>query len=223
MEDKLRKEYICKYCGEKFTINHFRQSTEHCKKEECIKKNKKEIIERYLAKKKDKNIIKDINKDINKDISKNISEDINKSEIKTYKNEGYEDILKLAKELGRIRFELIELIKKESENVSEYDKKDQTFLHSLEFLDTLSDEDAIKMVIEEKKNRVVRRNIKNRKLLIQSLLDGISIKAPNAFVSQVINSDEDFKKKINKLKKNEVLWLQINREENECVKDNNIR
>lgn len=103
------------------------------------------------------------------------------------------DIKVLAREMGAIIHQFIELIKKEREKLSNYDKVDQDFLHRLENLEELTDREAIDLVIKEKKNRESRRNNKIRIYLIQSLLNGITIKNPPAFVEQGIQNSKTWK------------------------------
>lgn len=103
------------------------------------------------------------------------------------------DIKTLARELGATIHQFIELIKKEREQLSNYDKADQDFLHKLENLEELTDQEAIDLVIKEKKNRESRRNNKIRIYLIQSLLNGITIKNPPAFVEQGIQNSKTWK------------------------------
>ena len=95
--------------------------------------------------------------------------------------------------MGAIIHQFIELIKKEREQLSNYDKADQDFLHRLENLEELTDQEAIDLVIKEKKNRESRRNNKVRIYLIQSLLNGITIKNPPAFIEQGIQNSKTWK------------------------------
>lgn len=122
--------------------------------------------------------------------------------------EDISDILEISKELGAIRFKLIQMVEKAREDVKYHNIADQTFLHRLEFLDELSDEEAIKMLLEEKKSRESRRNYKNRQYLIEALLNSILIKNPNAFVVKAINGKGDILKVIDELKQDEALFQQ---------------
>lgn len=129
---------------------------------------------------------------------------INRKEIQMEKN--YEDIIDIAKKIGNLRFQLIELIQKEHLRENKYNKKDQTFLHSIEFNDDMSDEELLKLIRAEKESRNDRRNVKNRRILIQSLLDGILIKSPLVFINKVIENGEPFDKTIEELKSDEKIW-----------------
>ena len=200
----------CKFCGEQFEIKRGRM-TDHCRKDECIKKAHVEAQKRFIEKKKKEKQLAESKLKAEVKIKKEETPKIiysakEKTQTKIEMND-FGDILQIARELGSVRYRLVELAKKNNEEVSKYDKEDQKFLHSLEFLEELTDEEAMKMIIEEKKNRELRRNIKNRKYLIQFLLDSILVKNPNAFMVQVISSDENVCKSISKLKREENLYV----------------
>ena len=117
------------------------------------------------------------------------------------------EILDISKRLGAIRLELIELVEKTREEVKDYNKNDQTFLHTLEFLDELTEKEAIDMIIKEKKSREERRSAKNKLYLISALLDSMLMKNPNAFVVKVINGKGDIVKIIEELKQDNSLYV----------------
>ncbi len=116
------------------------------------------------------------------------------------------DILQLARDFGTLRYSLITALKAEDEKVSKFDKQDQTFLHKLEFLEELTDDEAMKMIIEEKKSRENRRNVKDRRYLIKAMLDSIKMKNPNAFIVQAIQGKGDILKTMDKLKQDNNLY-----------------
>ena len=62
------------------------------------------------------------------------------------------------------------------------------------------------MIIEEKKSRENRRNVKNRRYLIKAMLDSIRMKNPNAFIVQAIQSKGDILKTMEQLKQNDNLY-----------------
>lgn len=121
--------------------------------------------------------------------------------------EDVSDIIEVSKELGAIRFKLIQMVEKAREEVKRYNIEDQTFLHRLEFLDSLTDEEAIDMLLKEKQSREHRRRNKNRLILIQELLNSIYIKNPNAFIVRAINSKGDILKTIETLKEDDSLYV----------------
>lgn len=124
------------------------------------------------------------------------------------------EILRIAREIGALRYELIKIVEKDREVVSEFNRKDQkmfqTIVHKLEFADELTDEEIIKYVREDfkevKEERESRRIIKERMYLVQELLNAMLIKNPNAFVVQAINGKGDILKTIENLKKDKSLY-----------------
>lgn len=116
------------------------------------------------------------------------------------------DILQLARDFGSFRYGLIQALQKEQLEEEKYNKADQTFLHKLEFLEELTDEEATTMIIEEKKSREQRRNVKNRKYLIKAMLDSIKMKNPNAFIVKAIQSEGDILKTMEQLKQDDDLY-----------------
>ena len=126
------------------------------------------------------------------------------------------DIIEIAKQLGTIRFQLVQMIEKERSNITIYDKEDQDFLHKLENLEELTDKEAIEMFIKEKKNRENRRSYKVRYYLIQCLLESITLKNPSAFIIQTIQRSKDFTyvpRVIEELKKDPNLYCFNNKKE----------
>lgn len=124
------------------------------------------------------------------------------------------EILRIARELGALRYELIQIIEKDRETVDEFNRKDQkmfqTIVHKLEFSDELTDEEIIKYVREDfkevKEERESRRIVKERMYLVKELLNAMLIKNPNAFVTQAINGKGDILKTIECLKKDKSLY-----------------
>lgn len=117
------------------------------------------------------------------------------------------EILDISKRLGAIRLELIELVEKAREEVKIFNKNDQTFLHKLEFLDDLTQQEAVDMIVAEKKSREERRSAKNKLYLISALLDSMQMKNPNAFVVKAINGKGDIVKIIEDLKQDNSLYV----------------
>lgn len=175
----------CKYCGAEFEQGKGRKR-EYCYKEECIRKARNEIQRKWYAKKRE-----------------NISQ-VEENKIPTVVYSSQErlehklnmpntgDIIEIAKQLGTLRFQLVQMIEKERDCINEYNKADQDFLHRIEALEELTDQEAIDMLIKEKKNRESRRNYKVRYYLIQCLLDSIILKNPSAFIIQTIQKSKDF-------------------------------
>lgn len=205
----------CKYCGEEFEQNKRGRKKEYCNKIECIRKarndaNKKWYVNKLKALTGAKvQIVKA--KESKQDQKVIIYSSKDKTDTKIQMPD-VSDILQLSREFGTLRYNLICLLQKENEQVEKFNKQDQTFLHKLEFLEELSDEDATKMIIEEKKSRELRRNTKNRKYLIEAMLNAIKMKNPNAFMIKAIQGKGDIRKTIANLKEDESLYIK-NKEE----------
>lgn len=120
------------------------------------------------------------------------------------------DIRDIARELGTIRFKLIEMYQKESEQVKKFEKDDLTLLHAFELEDLTKDE-VWKMYQETKQRRTNRRGGKDRKILIGTLLNSIQIKNPDKFIVRAVNDgrqNKDFPDVVEELKKDETLFVQ---------------
>lgn len=198
---------VCKYCGKEFSNNKRGRKKEYCDNSECIRKAKNEAQKKWYSKKtqclegtkyKVVEQKKVIYSSANREETRMSMQDIG-------------DILEVARNLGTIRFQLVEMITKNNEQISKFDKEDQTFLHKLEFLEELTDEEAKEMIIAEKKSRELRRNVKNRRCLIETLLTSILVKNPNAFVVKAIQyeDDKDIYRRVAKLKKDDNLYLRM--------------
>ena len=201
---------VCKYCGKEFSNNKRGRKKEYCDNPECIRRAKNEAQRKWYASKtkclegtkyrvvEQKEEKKVIYSSANREETRMSMQDIG-------------DILEVARNLGTIRFQLVEMITKNSEQISKFDKEDQTFLHKLEFLEELTDEEAKEMIIAEKKSRELRRNVKNRRCLIETLLTSILLKNPNAFVVKSIQyeDDKDIYRRVAKLKKDDNLYLRM--------------
>ena len=87
---------------------------------------------------------------------------------------------------------MIEMLNKESQKQSLYDRQDQDFLHKLEGLEELTDTEAVNMIIEEKKKREIRRSHKMRQSILSTMINGIP-KNPNAYVVETIKNRDNFK------------------------------
>lgn len=195
----------CKYCGDEFETNKRGKKKAYCNKKECITKARNEAQRKWYAKKME--LLKGTNnRIIERKDEKQIIYSARDKETTKMQMADMGDIIQIARELGTVRWKLIELHKDVTEKVLKFNKQDQTFLHRLEFLDQLTDEEAKKMIIEEKKSRELRRNVKNRKYLIEALLRSISMKNPNAFVIKAIQADGDICKTITNLKQDENLY-----------------
>ena len=195
----------CKYCGGIIEQPKRGRKRDYCKKPECIRKMRNEANKKWYAKKM--KTLKGAKSRIveQKEEKTVIYSSKDKADTKA-KMADIGDILQLARDFGSCRYNLVQALQKEQVEEKKYNKVDQTFLHKLEFLEELTDEEATTMIIEEKKSREQRRNVKNRKHLIEAMLNSIKMKNPNAFVVQAIQSKGDILKTMAKLKQDDDLY-----------------
>ena len=196
---------ICKYCKCEFEQPKKGRKKEYCNKPDCIRQARNEANRKSYAKRM--KVLKDTLYNVveQKEEKKIIYSSKDKIDTKIEMTD-VGDILQLARDFGTLRYSLITALREEDERVSKFDKQDQTFLHRLEFLEELTDEEATKMIIEEKKSRENRRNVKNRRYLIKAMLDSIKMKNPNAFVVRAIQSKGDILKTMEQLKQDDTLY-----------------
>lgn len=101
--------------------------------------------------------------------------------------------IELARQLGSIRFEIQEEIKKLSPELSKHDKEDQIFLHNIEDLvkqDIVYEDDVISVVKKYIENRPDRRIIKDKMAILNGLMSGM-VKNPNQFVVEYIKNRDN--------------------------------
>lgn len=114
--------------------------------------------------------------------------------IKDTKSENeYQDILDVAQEMGNLRYKLIQMMKELDEGT--FNAQDLDFLHAVENIESIEDmtgEEALQMIMKAHQDRKKRRNCKERKYLIQLLLDGFLIKNPPMFITRVIEKSKDW-------------------------------
>ena len=196
----------CKYCGGEIEQPKRGKKRDYCRKEDCIRQARNEANRKSYAKRM--KTLKGTNYRIieQKEEKKVIYSSVDKADTKA-KMPDVGDILQFARDFGTLRYNLIQALQKEQQNEEKYNKADQTFLHKLEFLEELTDEEATTMIIEEKKSREERRNIKNRRYLIKAMLDSIKMKNPNSFIVQAIQGKGDILKTMEKLKQDENLYI----------------
>ena len=96
------------------------------------------------------------------------------------------DIRELARQLGTIRYSLIQLIEKERSKMERGTKDSDTLQHAFEF-ENLTKEEVWEKYNEIKETRTKRRATKYRYLIIKMLLDSIKIKNPDKFLVEAIN------------------------------------
>jgi len=199
----------CKYCGCEFEQNKRGRKKEYCSKADCIRKARNDAQKKWYANSMQKKLAGTKHRIVEK-VDKPVVVYSSTDRVEHKLNmPDFSDIVEVARNIGANRYQLIQMVQKENAELSKYDKADQNFLHKLENLDELTDQEAIDLVIEEKKSREGRRNNKVRRQLIQGLLNGIPMKNPSAFVAQAIQRSKNFKyipRVIEELKQDENLY-----------------
>ena len=184
---------ICKYCGEEFEYSNRGKERVHCRKEECLKKAKNEAQKKWYANKVKKELqgtdIRIVSKEENRPQIVYSSKDRSDNRLE---NEDFSDIIEVSRELGAVRFKIIEMLNKENKKQSFYDGQDQDFLHKLENLEEITDTEAVNMIIEEKRKRETRRSHKMRQTMLRTMINGMP-KNPNAYVVETIKNRDNFK------------------------------
>lgn len=201
---KNYRKIICEICGKEDEVPNTRR-LDYCNNPECgdkmrIKK-RKETMERFNAKNKiveqDEYIVR-TSLPVERSVDSTAGDTMDIS-----------DIRELARQLGSIRFSLIQLIEKERAKIDTVNKGDDILIHSFEF-DNLTKEEVWEKYLETKKRRISRRQEKYRYTIIKGLLDSIKIKNPDKYIVQSINgckTTRDFDKYIEEMKKDRDIFI----------------
>ncbi len=171
----------CIYCGEEIEYVGVGRKRQYCDKAECLDKLKQDRAEKYkqnrLAKKaKMEPILVVEDNPVYEEPAITANELI----------QDLSDILEISRQLGSIRFQLIQLVEQERAEQSKYDKLDQQLLHELEFNNNITTPEILELWKNGKENRARRRNAKQRIQLLQLILNGITIKNPSKAAAQYI-------------------------------------
>lgn len=187
MERKIK----CKYCGDEFVLGRGRK-TDHCRKKECLRKARNEANRKWYAKKM--KVLKGTKtKIVEQKQEKVVVYSSTDRALNSLNNEDFTEVIELARELGAIRFKLVEAIKKCRPNQSVCDKEDQVFLHEFEELakkDEVSVDEIINLFTDQINKRQNRRGIKDKEEMLQHLLQGI-ISNPSAYVYEFIKKRDN--------------------------------
>ena len=186
------RKAICKYCNEEFEYSNRGKERVHCQKAECIRKAKNDAQRKWYTNKVKKELTGENIRIISKETKPQIVYSSKDRIDNRMENEDFSDIIEVSRELGSVRFKMIEMLNKESQKQSLYDRQDQDFLHKLEGLEELTDTEAVNMIIEEKKKREIRRSHKMRQSILSTMINGIP-KNPNAYVVETIKNRDNFK------------------------------
>lgn len=176
---------ICRFCGEEFEQNKRGRQSDFCSKEECRKARHREHQKKYMEKKKNKSYATIEPREglaVNENFSPTERDVVCRKEIK----DNYGDIAEKARQIGKLRYELVTEAIIMQEEIKKTDQLEQDLLHMLENADELTEKDAINISVLIKQNRNKRREFKDRNLLISSLLNGIVVKNPEKFVRKGI-------------------------------------
>ena len=174
----------CKYCGQEFEQNKYGRKREYCNRAACIRKARNETQQKWYAKK-----LKVLDGCRNRIIEeKKVVYSSTDRALNDLKNEDFTDVIELARELGAVRFKIIEKIKSYTPDKSLSDKLDQVFLHELEELakkDEVYSDEIIDIFKEHINMRQNRRITKDKEEMLQHLIQGC-IANPMAYVSEFI-------------------------------------
>lgn len=183
---------ICKYCNEEFEYSNRGKERVHCQKVECIRKAKNEAQRKWYANKIKKELAGENIRIVSKENKPQIVYSSRDRENNRLEKEDFSDIIEVSRELGAIRFKMVEMLNKENKKQSFYDGQDQDFLHKLENLEEITDTEAVNMIIEEKRKRETRRSHKMRQTMLRTMINGMP-KNPNAYVVETIKNRDNFK------------------------------
>ncbi len=179
----------CKYCGDIIEQPKRGRKRDYCRKEECIRKMKNEVQRKWYANKM-KILEGTKNRIIEQKDEKKIIYSSTDKAIHGVEKEDFTREIELARQLGAVKFEIQEEIRKLAPEISKYDKEDQVFLHNIENLlkqDTIYEEDVITLVKKHIENRPDRRIVKDKISILNGLQGGI-MKNPNQYVVEFIRN-----------------------------------
>ena len=186
------RKAICKYCNEEFEYSNRGKERVHCQKAECIRKAKNDAQRKWYANKVKKELAGENIKIVSKETKPQIVYSSKDRENNRLEKEDFSDIIEVSRELGAVRFKIIEMLNKENKKQSFYDGQDQDFLHKLENLEEITDTEEVNMIIEEKRKRETRRSHKMRQTMLRTMINGMP-KNPNAYVVETIKNRDNFK------------------------------
>ena len=214
------KQIVCDICGDVAEVPLNRKFN-YCDKEQCVKEARDRIHltnsrKYYLKKKQEMEAMKEAKNEEPQQVEKPTYSQIENVVISNGKkvnttaitNTDFSDIREIARRLGTIRYELIQLIEKEREEIRKLDKEDITLLHSFE-LDNLTKEEVYELYLKTKDRRTDRRGGKYRYSIINAILSAIDIKNPDKFIAMAISQGKtspNFEEVIESLKKDETLF-----------------
>ena len=209
----MKKKIICEICGKEEWVD-VRRRVNYCNSPECAKiikeRQRKEAMARYNAKHGKNKIENLVPKEEKVEPEHNNYE--RQISLVAYNELDVGEIRDIARELGAIRYQLIQLIEKERAIIENSNKYDDTLIHCFEF-ETLTKEEVWEKYLETQKKRTTRRVAKYRYRLLKTILDSILIKNPDKFMAQAINgckNTRNFDEYVKELEKDSELFVQTN-------------
>ena len=187
----------CKYCGDIIEQPQRGRKRDYCGKAECLRKAKNEANRKWYANKM-KVLEGSKNRIIEQKEEKKIIYSSTDKAIHIAEKEDFSEVIELARELGAIRFKIVEAINKLSPEQSKYDKQDQVFLHNIESemkKDVVYEEDMLKIIREYIENRPDRRIVKDKQEMLRHLIQGL-MSNPNQYVVEFIKNRNNREYKI---------------------------
>ena len=179
----------CRYCGDIIEQPKRGRKRDYCRKEECLRKARNEANRKWYANKME--ILEGTkNRIIEQKGEKKIIYSSTDKAIHSSEKEDFSDVIELARELGAIRFKIVEYIRKLSPDLSKYDKQDQIFLHNIENemkKDVIYEDDMLRIIKEYINNRPDRRIVKDKQEMLRHLIQGL-ISNPNQYVVEYIKN-----------------------------------
>lgn len=184
----------CKFCGEEIEQPKRGRKKEYCNKEDCLRQAKNEANRKWYA-----NRLKVLEgakaRIVEQKEEKKVVYSSTDRAINSVNNQDFSDVIGLARELGAVRFKIVEQINKCQKQQSLFDKYDQDFLHKIENFakkDELYEDEVVQAVKEHINKRQNRRNIKDKEDMLRHLIQGV-MSNPNAYVVQSLKDRENRK------------------------------
>lgn len=221
-----RKVIVCEICGKTVEVDAKRKLN-YCDNKSCEqelkKRRRKEVLQKYYERTHNTvNVrVEEIEREVRTPLEvikqlkaredyfdKEKNETNKKINTTAIENVDIADLLEISRELGEIRYRLIQKIEQERENIKKYEHEDNTLVHAFEF-EELSKEEVWERYLENKESRTKRRMSKYRHAILKAMLDNITIKNPNKFVVTAINGGKgtrDFEEYVEELKKDDSLF-----------------
>lgn len=186
-----KKEIICEICGKRALVNCVRRAN-YCDDPQCVTtmKNRKnrEAVERFKQKQIAASTVEETKETVEPAEPVKLTNEVEERKVSltAYNEMKIGDIRDISRQLGSLRYQLIQLVEKERKVIEDANKDAFTLTHCFEF-EELSKEDVWEKYLETKKKRTERRVSKYRYVILKAMLDAVAIKNPDRFVAQAVN------------------------------------